>query len=221
MIEARYRRDYTGEFVIVNTDIHLGIKQQRREWIPNPIVNQHSSNRAAVIVGDQDRDKFDYAKLQRHRGGLRGSLRLQTYGVGNVWRHMRLDFYCADQRAVIIELAGTDYPDSTTIYTSVRFCLMFPGRFYTVPYQPQVGDIARMLYLAAFDGHEEIYVLGLNNDTLPGPAKWLADVLEVMTAYDQHEFFLVGVRSNMPDALLDLPNVNTLDYRQFITRCDI
>lgn len=221
MLTLAYRKDYTGEFIVVNTDIHLGIKQQRREWIDNPITNQHTSGRAVIIASSHDRASFDYARLQRHRGGLRGSLRLQTYGVADVWQHMRLDFYTASERALITQLAATDYPDSTTVYTSTRFCLMFPGRFYTVPYQPHLGDIAKMLYLAAFDGHEEIYVLGMNNDTRPGPAAWLADVLEVMTVYDQHEFFLIGVRSNMPEALLDLPNVNTLDYRQFITRCDI
>lgn len=219
MLTVAYRKDYTGEFIVVNTDIRLGIKQQRREWIPNPIMNQHISDRAAIIASDLDRDRFDYARLARHRGGLRGSLKLQTYGTGACWQHMRLDFYYANDRATMTRLSASDYLENTAVYTSTRFCLMFPECFYMVPHQPLLCDTAQIMYLAVFDGHQEIYVLGLSNDA--SPDRWLRDVCEVISTYNTHEFFFVGTRSNMPAALLDLPNVNTLDYRQFITRCDI
>jgi hypothetical protein len=41
MLTACYRKDYTGGSIVVNTDIHLGIKQQRQWWIHDFIVDQH------------------------------------------------------------------------------------------------------------------------------------------------------------------------------------
>ena len=38
--QARYRQDYDGEFVIVETRWSAGKKEQKREWVPNPIENQ-------------------------------------------------------------------------------------------------------------------------------------------------------------------------------------
>lgn len=221
MIEPRYRKDYTGEFVIINTDIRLGIKQQRREWIDNPIINQQISGRAAVIVSDINRNRFDYKHLENHRGGLHGSLKLQTYGTGDTWKHLRLDFYCSTDRPTITRLAELDYPKNTTIYTSTRFCLMFPEKFYTVPYQPYIDDIATALYLAAFDGHREIFILGLTQQTHSSRKTWLNDVKEIIGAYHEHQFYILGVKSNIPGDLLDCPNVEAMDYRDFVKKCDI
>ncbi len=51
----RYRKEYDGEFVIVENKISGGKKYQEREWIDNPIENQHISGRAAVIGGGNSR----------------------------------------------------------------------------------------------------------------------------------------------------------------------
>lgn len=221
MIQPRYRQDYTGEFVILNTDIRRGIKQQRREWIDNPIINQHISDRAAVIGSAVDRDRFDYARLQRHRGGLQGKKRLQTYASSGIWQHLRLDFYVSTDRVDITRLHESEYKNRTTIYSNTRLCMMYPGSFYPVPYQPAINDIAAAVYLAAFDGHKEIFLLGYTNDTAGNTKNWKKDVADVIGTYSTHEFYLVGTESNMPDQFRQLPNVTCQDYRKFVTYCDI
>jgi hypothetical protein len=221
VINPQYRRDYSGEYVVINTDIRRGIKHQRREWIPNPIINQHISGRAAVIGSAVDRDDFDYTRLQRHRGGLQGSKKLQTYSTGSIWRDMRLDFYCGTDRQEITQLAATHYQDSTTCYTTARFCLMWPGSFFMVPFQPSICDLASAIYLAAFDGHEEIFLLGYNADTPAGTRRWQQDIHDVIAAYSTHRFVFVGVASNMPDLWRNLENVETWNYRKFVTQCDV
>ena len=40
MITERYRKDYTGEFIITNTSWAGGKKRTQREWMPNPIENR-------------------------------------------------------------------------------------------------------------------------------------------------------------------------------------
>jgi len=221
MIESRYRRDYSGEFVIINTDIRRGIKQQRREWIANPIQNQHVSGRAAVIGSSAIHGQFDYTRLERHRGGLQGRLRLQTYASGDVWQHMRLDFYCSSDRPTLTRLQDTDYADSTTCYSTARFCMMWPGKFFLIPFQPPVNDLAAAAYLAAFDGHQEIFMLGYNQDTPGNTRRWQQDVAAVLDAYPAHQFYFIGPVSNMPALWRDRANAEFWDYRRFITHCDI
>ena len=91
-MEARYRQDYPGEFVITESKWSGGKKHEKREWIANPIVNQHLSGRAVAIGSSDDQERFDYRVLATHRGGLLGSLKLQTYGTAKIALQMRLDF---------------------------------------------------------------------------------------------------------------------------------
>ena len=58
MIQERYRKDYDGEFVILNTRVVNGEKIQDKEWIANPIENQHISSRAAIIGHGISRNVF-------------------------------------------------------------------------------------------------------------------------------------------------------------------
>ena len=60
---TRYRTEYDGEFVIVEHKISQGKKIQEREWIDNPIENQHISGRAAVIGGGSSRYLFKNIKF--------------------------------------------------------------------------------------------------------------------------------------------------------------
>lgn len=221
MIQASYRRDYNGEFVITNTDIRLGIKAQQREWIPNPIQNQHVSGRAAIIGSNIDKNQFDYTRLARHRGGLQGSKRLQTYGSGSTWQDMRLDFYCTTDRSIVTKLHTKSYSENSIVYTSARLCLIFPNEFFLVPFQPNMDDLACAVYLAAFDGHKEIFLLGYSQDTPAGHRAWQQHVLDVILAYHTHQFVVVGAASNVPGAWREAENVECWDYRKFITYCDV
>ena len=62
MIQANYRQDYAGEFVVLKTRVVNGKKEQTREWIENPIANQHISERAAIIGSTCDHEEFDHRR---------------------------------------------------------------------------------------------------------------------------------------------------------------
>jgi hypothetical protein len=216
-----YRRDYSGEFLVTETRWAGGTKQQSREWIPNPIENHHISGRAAVIVSDVDRAIFDYARLQRHRGGLLGKKRLQTYATGRIWQDMILDFWVGKERSEIDSIIAQQYDERCTVYTTPRIVLTYPGRLYLIPMAPRMDSQSTALYLAAFDGHREIFLLGANLN-----APWLtdhtvADIGKVMAAYDTIQFILVGIESRMPAEWRQLRNVACQDYRTWISYCDI
>ena len=221
MISARYRRDYDGEFVITETRIADGRSQQTREWIPNAIENHHISGRAAVVGSRTDQERFKYQKLQRHRGGLLGKKRLQTYGTGDLWQDMTFDFFVTTDRNQAQTLASTGYDTRSTIYTNANICIDNPGRFYLVPFLQPLDNLALAIYLAAFDGHQEVFMLGYNQDTLGQTRSWISDVATVMSVYAATQFILIGTESNMPAAWRQYRNVTAMTHRKWISYCDI
>jgi len=221
VIQERYRRDYHGEFVIVETRLADGQSQQTREWIPNVTENHHISGRAAVIGSRTLSHRFQYQRLQRHRGGLMGKKRLQTYGTGDLWQDMRFDFFACTDRAEIDQMVVKDYDQRCTVFTSARICIDNPGRFYPVPYLPQLDALAIPLYLAAFDGHTEVFMLGYCLETPAGTRTWISDIDNIMSAYAGTAFILVGVEGNMPTSWRSHANTRCMNTREFVSYCDI
>jgi hypothetical protein len=219
-MEKRFRQDYDGEFVVTEVRLTDGQSTQQREWIPNPIQNYHISGRAAVIGSRVDEKRFRHQRLQRHRGGLLGKKRLQTYGTADTWTDMTLDFYVSTDIKQIRSIAKSQYDEKSTVYTSPRLCLENPGRFYIVPYLPVMDNLALNAYLAAFDGHEEIFMLGYNSDTQAGTANWISDVDRVIETYDTTRFYFVGL-GTMPQSWLNHANAEQIEHRRFVSYCDI
>lgn len=220
MIQARYRRDYDGEFVITETRLADGKTSQTREWVPNAIDNYHISGRAAVIGSSIDSKQFDWTRLQKHRGGLLGKKRLQTYGSGNIWKDMKFDFFVSTNNEQISLIEQNNYDQNCTVYTSPRHCLEHPGRFYLIPFFPTMDNLALAIYLAAFDEHKEVFLLGYDNSLNGNTLKWREDVNEVFKTFDTTKFYLVG-RGTNPHYWTNHSNVEIMPYRKFITYCDI
>lgn len=221
MIEARYRRDYDGEFVILETRLVDGVKQERREWIPNQIINDQISGRAVVIGSRYEQDRFQHKRLANHKGGLLGSKRLQTYGAGDIWEDMRLDFYACTNRQRLARILETDYDQHTVIYSNANMVIDHPNRLYPTPYSPYLADEAIATYLACFDGHEEIFLLGFNQETVWDDKMVIPDMITVMKSYPGVKFISVGFSTVQPEGWLDLPNLSCMPVRQFVTYCDI
>lgn len=221
MIEARYRRDYAGEFVITEMRLANGVKQESREWIDNPITHVRISNRAAVILSRYDQTRFQHQRLERHKGGLLGSKRLQTYATGDIWTDMRLDFYVSTKRQTLSQIAQSQYDEVTAVYSGTSGVLSNPGHFYLIPYTPYLSDMAAALYIASFDEHEEIFLIGFNVDIPLEDKNIVSDITSVMQAYSSTNYISVGTDAGQPAEWLALPNFRTMSIRNFITYCDI
>ena len=220
-MQAQYRSDYAGEFVVVETRWSGGKKTQNREFVANPIENHHISGRAACIGSAFDADRFDHVRLQQHRGGLLGSKKLQTYGTGDIATTMRLDFAVETRAAQLANLKESGYTEKNIVYTTARQCIAMPGEFYLIPLSPKLLDIATLPYLAAFDGHQEIFLLGYNRETAVENAAWNQQVRNVVDAYPGVKFYFVGEPSNMYDSWLEPANTQAMTYRDFIGYCDV
>jgi hypothetical protein len=220
-MQARYRSDYAGEFVILETQWLNGKRTEKREWISNPIDNQHISGRAACIGSHTDKTKFDYTILQRHRGGLLSSKKLQTYGVGSVAHSMTLDFAVETNAAQLPLLIENKYSENYVVYTTGRNCINYPGQFYLIPNNPKLLDISTIAYLAAFDGHQEIFLLGYNRDTPAGNPNWHTQLCSLIESYAGVKFYFVGEKTNMFPEWMELPNATFFTYKDFIGYCDV
>lgn len=221
MITECYRKDYVGEFVITGASWSGGKKRVQREWVANPIENHHISGRAACIGTTIDRELFDYRILQNHRGGLLGTKKLQTYGTGEIAQEMRLDFAVEKDEDVLYQLINTGYYKQNVIYTSPKFCFKHPGVFYNVPYNPVVLDVCLLPYLAAFDGHQEIFLIGYHDTANIGQSSWSAQIKKIMDAYSSVKFYHIGQKSTMPESWNDNANLANMSYREFISYADI
>lgn len=221
MLNLRYRKDYDGEFVVSQSIWTQGKKTQIREWLPNPIQNQYISGRAACIGSSIDVDQFDYKKLQKHRGGLLGSKKLQTYGTGTIAVDMKLNFAVDIDNRILSTLIEKEYNKNNIVYTTAKKCIATPGAFYLIPYSPMLGAPALALYLAAFDGHNEIFMLGYNNFMPLGSDKWKEHVVEVISVYSGTRFIGVGKKNQMPDEWRNQSNFQILTYGEFISYCDV
>ena len=220
-MDTRYRSDYAGEFVVLESRRVNGCKEEKREWIANPVINQHLSGRAAAIGTNESKLQFDYTVLEHHRGGLLGSKKLQTYGTASIAQEMRLDFAVDLDYSNIEPLIKNKYTENNIVYTTARNCIKTPGEFYLIPQNPHFCTKVLPIYLAAFDGHKEIYMIGYSKETNAGHNDWIEQVTSIITAYDSTIFVMVGNKLNMPDTWLSCPNTKTLDFRDFVTYCDV
>lgn len=221
MIQAQYRKDYQGEFVVLETRFSAGKKIQKREWVENPIENHHLSGRAAVIGSREYVNRFDHSILEHHRGGLLGKKRLQTYGSGDLWKDMKFDFFVTTEREQLSAIKEQNYDEENIVYSSSRLCIENPGRFYLIPYMPHLDNKAVAIYLAAFDGHTEVFLIGYDQSTPSDNRHWDAHVNQVFQAYRSTKFYLVGIETNMFPAWRKNSNVECMDYRSFISYCDV
>lgn len=220
-MQARYRRDYDGEFVVTKVTFTNGKMSRNQEWVPNPIENHHISGRAAVIGSRIFEDVFDHQRLQRHKGGLLGKKRMQTYGTNDIWTDMILDFYISTDKSQITKVIEQNYEQSSTVYSSASVCLTYPGRLYLIPNQPPMCSAAISVYLAAFDGHKEIYMIGYSNSANLGNSAAADQIAEIMRAYSETSFILVGPAADMPAAWRSNRNVSCMDARTFVSYCDV
>ena len=223
MIHGRYRTNYQGEFVLLDTVFRGGKKIQQREYIANPIHNQHISGMAAVI-GSGISAKIGVVKLlPRHRGGLLGKKKLQTYAAQGVWRTMRVDFCVENSQTELQDMLEQKYTAHTVVYTRVKNCMAMPGSFYIVPYGVRLVPMAQAVYLAAFDGHQEIFLLGVDGTDHQQAldAQCIHDLNQVFSAYATTQFRLITDGASPPAAWLHHRNVSVWDYRKFISHCDI
>jgi hypothetical protein len=239
-----YRSDYVGEDVITSATLEGGEWAYEKENIPNAIFNNQISDRAVIIGNGSHRADFDLNLIKNHKGGLLASGAFQTYGCNALYRDYQPHFLVVtgDNR-FIEEIANSGYCENNIVYANAQDIVRHPGKFYLTPQDPAWNSGAIATYIACFDGHKQVYLLGFDNNDTDGyqyniyagtngygidnvdrsDAFWTLAMLEVFNTYSDVDFVLVTEWGNqyMPDPWKYQMNLRQISYRDFVVECDI
>jgi len=212
------------------------------EHMPNQIVNLQISNRALIIGNGPTRLDFDLSLLRNHRAGLMGSRRLQTYGCNALYRDIATDFLVAIGEEIVQEIAASEYCTDHIVYANAESIVQYPKKFYLIPQDPHWNSGAIAAYLACFDGHKKVFLLGFDgNDMSRGHSNvyagttgyydsdanipetfWEQSLLQVFQTYPDVDFVRVmptqGYR--MPESWRYQTNLRGINFRDFVVEAD-
>ena len=224
-IKQLYRENYTGESVVTNLTMKNGQWDFQREWIPNAITNIHTTSQAIIIGGGSSwqhpTQGFDISHIARHKGGLYGVDKLQTYGTNGLYKKFKFDFLVIDDDHVN-EILETDYCTDNIVYAHANAIIDNPGKFYLIPQDPSWNSGTIATYLACFDGHTKIFLLGF--DGKHGEDLFYEKAMhQVFTLYPTVEFVRVCLTPEyyMPESWKYLVNLRQITFRDFVIEADI
>ena len=222
MIEEQYRTEYEGEFVVTGIHYKNGKKEQTREWIDNPLDLKSISGRAVCVSDGLTVDDFNLSRLMA-RHGLLNTLALHVYGTNKLYQKFHPNFHVTFDKEDLEDLVAQNLTEEIMVYTNTSSCLKHPGEFFIIPYGIKSTSEAIAAWLACFDGHKEIYLLGYDQYTRDSVrrTKLIDSVERVIKAYSSTKFIHVIRSGETPDEWRQHLNVKTMTRPEFISHCDI
>lgn len=247
-VKQIYRDTYEGEQVVTELNYSDSDWQKSTEFVRNSVFNNQISNKAVVLGNGPSRTELTpnlFSLLKNHRGGLLAAGALQTYGCNAIVRDFIPDFVVANDE-VAQELVNSGACDKTIIYGTAAMVLSYPGKFYLVPQQPAWDMGAIAAYLACFDGHQTVYLMGFDcydghtdaqqsYNVYAGTAGYpsvnssnteaffIKTLEQVMSTYNQVEFVRVMPTANyaIPDSWKYFLNLRQISFDAFVREVDL
>ena len=241
-VAKSYRKDYTGEDIIVERKKEGTHWYETVETVPNAVTNNQISNRAVIVGNSPTRLEFNLQHLKKS-SGLLGADTLQTYGCNAVYRDFTPDFLVAHGNDIVKELAESEYIKDNIVYTNAIHLLEYPNKFYLIPYNPYADAGTTAAYIAAFDGHKKIYLLGFDEqdsenynfnvyagtngyDAVDAEIlsdTWVTNRIELFNLYDDVDFIWVTPRgrSTVPESHKYCLNFRQISHRDFVLETDL
>jgi hypothetical protein len=247
-IKQLYRSNYTGEDIIRDLVWEDGEWKRTVEHVPNAVENKQISGKAVVLGNGISRTQLYpqgnlFQLLDNHKGGLLASGRVQTYGCNAIVREFMPDFVCAND-AMAAEIVEQGYWYNNIIYGTNAMVLSYPGKFYMVPQSPNWDMGATAAYLACFDEHKTVYLMGFDLhsgdvnyhhtvyagtrgypevDDLTTEAYFENTMLRVMKLYPDVDFVRVMPTKDyyMPDSWKYQLNLRQITFDEFVREVDL
>lgn len=241
-MQKLYRTDYEGEFVVDGFIVKDGRRQENRIFLPNTISNNQHTGNACIIGNGRSRLDLDIKKVTYHAGGHLGKRRLQTYGCNALYRDTKVDFLVATNSVMVNEIVRSGYAKDHVVMSNATNLVQHPGDLHLIPYQAQGNTGYIATFLACFDGHKKVYLLGFDNQSEEGgnnnvytgtpnyaPAdkntnssKWEAKMKMLFDRYSDVEFTLVvGKTTRFPEAWKYCLNLREVSIRDFVLEVDL
>lgn len=238
-----YRSNYGGENVVTSLTYENADWTAVTDYVPNAVFNAHTTTQAIAIGNGESRLGFDLRHIANHKAGFGGADRLQSYGCNALYRDFAPDFLVAVGDKIAEEIALSVYPGEHIVYAHGQHVINYPGKFYLIPQNVSYDAGALAVYMACFDGHKKVFMLGYDSYDVYGPvnnvykdtngyppstekqsdAFWTGTLLSVMTTYDDVEFVRIMPERTwwIPPAIDALPNFRQINFRDFVLEADI
>jgi hypothetical protein len=241
-----FRSDYQGEDVVTDL-IHANQEWNlTKEFIPNSVFNNQISNKACIIGNGISRKDFPIKAVINHFGGLLAREKLQTYGCNALFRDHTVDFLVVsgEQDGIVSEVVNSGYCNNNVVYASATHIQNNPGQFYLIPQDPGWNAGTMAAYLAAFDGHQTIYLLGFDcqdtdhynynmyagthgyqtaRNAQADSAFFTETMKQIFEVYSSVDFVRVTPTKYfwMPEEWKYVTNLRQIDFREFIYEADL
>jgi len=242
-LNKKYRRGYISEDIIVERKLEGGMWTTTTETVPSRVTNRQISNTAVVIGNGVNRVGFDLQQL-RKPSGLLGARTVQTYGCNALYRDFSPDFLVAvGNNGIVSELANSGYTNDHIVYSSAIHLLEHPSKFYLIPHDIYADAGTTAAYIAAFDEHTKIYLIGFdgqepgnwNNNVYAGTrgydainvkvdsSEWILNHKRLIDVYDTVDWVWVTPKgtNQIPELLKSNLNFRQIDFRQLVLECDL
>ena len=238
-----YRSEYNGENITVRSWWENNQWNYAQEKIDNAVINNQTSKRAVVIGNGDSRKNYELFLLKNHHAGPAGANAVQTYGCNALYRDFDPTFLVATGPIICQEIANSGFCHDRIVYANAEIVAQYPGEFYLIPQDLHYNAGALAAYLACFDGHEKVYLMGFDcgagenyNNNMYADTNgyapinqnysdelWVKTLVHVMETYNEVEFVRVMPTAGWycPDAWRGLSNFRQITYREFVTEIDL
>jgi hypothetical protein len=247
-LKQLYRSNYAGENIVSTLVLKDGEWNPTTEFVPNRVINTHTTTQAVCIGNGESRQDFDLRYIGAHMAGLGGADTLQSYGCNALYRDFTPDFLIATGDEIVKEISNSGYASNNIVYANANHLLEHPGKFYLVPQNISYDAGSLAAYMACFDGHKKIFLLGYDqydnhhqyhganyNNIYKGTNGYLPEdetqnghffttaLYNVVVAYPDVEFIRVMPEKTwwIADELLPLANFRQIDYNEFRIEADL
>jgi len=242
-LKQLYRSNYGGENIITAMTFQWNTRFPTTEFVPNSVYNTHTTSQAVAIGNGESRKNFDLKLVIDHIGGLGGCDSLQSYGCNAVYRNWRPDFLIAVGDEIVKEIAESNYCDNNIVYANAEYLLKYPNKFYMIPQNVMYDAGAIAAYMACFDGHKKVFLIGydgydseapynnlykntngyLDSEVRQNGVFFARSLEQVILAYPDVDFVRVMPTKYhwAPVEHTQLLNFRQITYQEFIYEADI
>jgi len=242
-INKFYRSTYTSEEAVTE------LVYRNSQWVGETTqikfteTGDPSYGRCAVVFGNGiSRKNFNTNLLSNRLLNTIPTKILRTYGCNAIYRDFLPDFLVVTGNDMIDEIASLSIASRTNVFASRHLKRRVIGnQVHNIPQNPPFNAGATAAYLAAFDEHKKVFLLGFDGiddpassyniyEGTPGyPAQiyseeyWVRSMLEVFTAYSDVDFVRVMPEASyrIPEAWKYASNFRQINYNQFVLEADL
>ena len=231
MITPLYRKDYVGE--TINRIVDGETQSQFVKPLPDAFVKSNSIS--AIVLGNGlTRNYPDHKKLLKINSKRLAQSYKLVYACNRAIHDEELyDYYVLKHKSFLIGVKKERRPQ---IYLPNDIFVEASGDYNMLPMVSYLDSGASAAMLAAFDGHQRIFLFGfdgnlgqgwqtLYDDVYPytenkndlSLTSWKNGLLEVMTAYKDTKFYrLQSDGQSAPEEWRQLPNFKDVTYRDAV-----